>query len=252
MKHFDANGMLMADVPGSGVSRKDSNAKSGNPNHDTRSGKFGGGGNQPRNATPPANTSQLDYHRMLDAVREAARSIDEPNEDTISEFIHGRASSPDQVDVAQFLALVTQQRKQDLVDVLDQQLRGAKYKVRMTASRVYMRRIMRTLEPQDAQEVIHRLEAMGHDAKKVAKLFPNVSEGTAASDDGVFGIAPALEFSADFEFDVEDKPDPMLVLAESIKSLQLPTPEVTVNLPSGKKVVTRDTKTGLISSVEDA
>jgi hypothetical protein len=209
-KVFDLNGVQLADVPGSGVVRKDPNAKSGNPNHDTRSGKFGGGGGN-RNPAPPANTDAVAYGRMLDAVREAARSIDEPNEDTIAEFIQARATSPDQVDVAGFLAMVRQQRVADLIDVLDGQLKGTKYKVRLQANKVYLRKILRSVDENEAQEVIQRLQAMGHDAKKVAKLFPNAPQETAAekkleaSDDDPIGDAPegwlALE---DSEYEVED------------------------------------------------
>lgn len=202
-KRFDEHGVLLADVPGSGASKIDPNARSGNPRHDTRSGKFGSGGGGNKAATPPANTQQLDYHRMLDAVREASRSIDTPDESNVTEFIQERANAPDQVDIANFLQLINAQRKQDLVDVLDQQLKGTSHRVRMTASRVYMRRIIRTLPPEDVAEVVHRLEAMGHESKKILKFFPQAPTGIEATDSDVWGMAPPgwVELA-----DVEEEP----------------------------------------------
>ena len=106
--------------------KADPNAKSGNPFHDKRSGKFGeGGGNgSKRGPETPPDTDPLDFARMLDAVREAARIFDAPDEAQIREFLQGRAANPAQVDINQFMTGVRAQQVSDIVDVLDQKLRG--------------------------------------------------------------------------------------------------------------------------------
>jgi hypothetical protein len=202
---FGSNGVLLADVPGSGVARADTNTTSGNPNHDTRSGKFGAGGGSGNRSTPPANTDPHEYGRMLDAVREAARTIEDPNDKNIKSFVDARAAAPDQVDIAQFLQAVRDQRISDMIDMLDQQLRGTRHTVRLVASAVYMKRILRALTPEEVATISHRLQAMGHDAKQIDRYFADKDisssddQQIAASDSDPIGMAPAgwIELSDD-------------------------------------------------------
>lgn len=175
---LDSNGMpvLLADVAPSGVSKIDSNATSGNPRHDTRSGKFGAGGVKEEEAPPP-NTDPLEFKRMLDAVRDASREFDDPDIGDIKEFLSGRAKAPDQVDVGNFLMMVQEQRKADAVDLLDQNLRTTgvnpqgRRKVRVVAPRGFVRKMIGSMDQNMLAEVMHRLEARGHDRKDIDDYF---------------------------------------------------------------------------------
>lgn len=229
---FDERGnIVLADVPNAGASRVDSNARSGNPRHDVRSGKFGAGGNQQvQRPAPPANVDPVEYARMFDAVREAAREFDNPQEGDIRDFIKGRANAPDQVDIQQFLQQVVEQRKNDLVDLLDQSMRSSgplsrgRRKVRLSAPRGYMRRLVGSLDEDQLAEVMHRLEAMGHDRADVDAFFNGRHENVDNAKTRRDAISASDKWSSPTRiFPDEAEPDEGYV----------PNIEVHVHLPSG-------------------
>jgi hypothetical protein len=174
---FDRNGVQLANVPNAGVSRRNADTDSGNANHDIRSGKFAPGGRPDQRPTAPANVDPLEYQRMLDAVRDAAREFDGFDEGDIREFVSGRANAPDVVDIRQFMEMVTEQRKSDLVDMLDQILRvygsapRGRRKVRVSAPKGFIRKSLNGLDPDDLANVMHRLEARGHTTEDVERFF---------------------------------------------------------------------------------
>jgi hypothetical protein len=169
---MDANGnpVLLANVPGSGVAKRDADTASGNPNHDTRSGKFGSGGNKKRGPQPRANQDPLDFKRLIDAVRRAAREYEVFGEAEIQKFLKGNAKNPDVVDINSFLAAVTEQKKNDIVDILDAKLRNSKGP-QLKAPRGFAEASLKGLSPDDVAEVMDRLEGSGHDAKRVEKFL---------------------------------------------------------------------------------
>lgn len=175
MLRYDKHGILLADVAPSGVSRIDPNAKSGNPRHDTRSGKFGTGGNR-KASEPPPNADPLQYARMLDAVRDAARQFDVADTEQIQAFLQDRAANPEQVDLENFLEQVRQQKLSDLVDSLDSKLVGeakprTRFRVKVQVSPSYTKKFLNTLTDQEFAEVQARLLAKGHSEESLAKLF---------------------------------------------------------------------------------
>ena len=183
--YFDDKGVQLADVPNAGASRVDPNAVSGNPRHDVRSGKFGsGGGGQQRGTPPPANVDPLEWARMQDAVRDAAREFDDFDEGDVAEFLKARARDPSVVDNAAFLLMVRQQHINDIADILDQQLRtsgslpSGKRKVRVSAPRGYMKRALAGLNADEVAQVMSRLEARGHDRTRVDDFFDRKKIGT--------------------------------------------------------------------------
>lgn len=267
---YDLNGIALADVPNAGVSTKDPNAKSGNPNHDVNSGKFGDGSQPKQKTDRPPNTSVEEYARMMDAVREAAREFDNPQEGDIREFLAGRAKAPDQVDVQNFIEMVNAQRLNDLVDMLDQQLRQSgplargRRKVRVSAPRGYVRKYLRSADSPLVQQLSMRLVAMGHNEGDVKSFFnqkvPNVkpnADQINASDvwDGAF-VFPEMSESEDYgtvEF-VEDLKavDPVQMAERIAKNIPQPIINVTVEAPkAGRKVVRRNPETRLIESIEE-
>lgn len=274
--YFDEHGLRLADVANAGVSKVDPNAKSGNPNHDLRSGKFGAGGKGPESdmATAP-NTSPEDQLRMNDAIREAAREFDDPEIGDVQEFIRGRAKAPDQVDVQAFLGLVREQRINDLVDILDSQIRKGgsltrgRRKVRLSAPRGYIRGLMRRVDSDTVAQIFSRLEAMGHDQKDVQDFFnkrfgeektteaqtKRKQQPVAASNWDAEKPFYALDQDDDEDFFDDDRPEPVdpLHMAEKIaQNLPQPVINVTVQAPqTGKKIVRRNPDTGLIESIEE-
>lgn len=172
---WDRHGLRLADVPNAGVVRRDANARSGNPSHDVRSGKFGAGGNQKpgkRTAAPP-NTDPVAYKRMLDAARDAARSLGTIDEANIQAFIQDRAQAPETVDIANFMATVQEARKAYVLDVLDDALRDAEGSktIKVSAPDGVVAEYMRALGSDVVAEIMTRLEGMGHDRSEVDRIF---------------------------------------------------------------------------------
>lgn len=168
------DGTLLADVPSAGVNvRRKTGTRGGNPAHDARSGKFGRTGPKPKEqqASAPANVDPMEYRRQLDAVRDAARQLDSIDESTITEFVKGRANHPDQVDIANFMAMVTEQRKADLLDIVDDSLREGSNIIRLTAEPGTVKKLLRQLGSDEVAEIMTRLEGMGHDPGKIDAYF---------------------------------------------------------------------------------
>lgn len=170
---WDRHGLRLADVPGAGIARRDTDTRSGNPAHDIRSGKFGGGGARPQRRPIPANTDPLAYSRMLDKVREAARTLDTVDEQAVQSFIDDRANAPEQVDIQNFMNMVTEQRKADLLDIIDTSMREAEpgERIRISAPPGLLRSYMRALGPDHVAEIMTRLEGMGHKKAEVNAFF---------------------------------------------------------------------------------
>lgn len=264
---LDENGfpVLLAAVPGSGVARVDANAKSGNPLHDTRSGKFGSGGPPKRTQLEaPANVDPLDFKRMLDAARDVARQYGDPSEDDIREYLDGRAKNPEAVDIAAFLNEVRNERLNDVVDLLDQQFKGKKGKglVKISAGRAALKRAIRGLNEDDLAEVLNRLEAMGHKAEDLDTFFDGridgpVREKAIEKRNGIQASDNWGTPDLDLDYTLEnDEPNTdMIEMAEIIsRNIQPPVihvnPQITVEAKPTRKEIVRDEK-GLVSGVID-
>lgn len=215
---FDKNGVQLADVPNAGVSSRDADTRSGNANHDLRSGKFASTGRSDQKKDTPANVDPLEYQRMLDAVRDAAREFDGFDEGDIKEFIDGRANSPDVVDIRQFMEMVTEQRKSDLVDMLDQilrvsgSLRRGRRKVRVSAPKGFIRKSLNSLDADDLANVMHRLEARGHTTEEVERFFEGRSKHLdRAKEKRDMFTASADWFDDPYEYDDTDGSQPIIV-----------------------------------------
>jgi hypothetical protein len=175
----DGNGfpVLLADVAPSGISQAAPGQKSGNPLHDTRSGKFGVGHRAATGAKAPANVDPVEWHRFMDAVRTASREYDNPQISDIQDFIQAHAKNPQSVNPQEFLAAVQEQRLSDLVDALDHQLRqggsiqSGRRRVRIVTPRGYLRKLINNTTPEQIAEVAHRLESLGHDTQQVDKFL---------------------------------------------------------------------------------
>jgi hypothetical protein len=277
------NPVLLADVPNAGVSRQDPNAKSGNPRHDVRSGKFGAGGgggkNQPQR---PDNIASVDWFRMLDAVREVARQADNLTEADLRDFISARAQNPKAVNLQNFQQLIDQQRIADLVDILDGQMRkdglrvSGRRNVRLVAPKGHVKKMISNLSEQDLAEVAHRLEARGHDAKHVdewlvqKRIHPDKQQAVrtaktaiAASDD--WFAEETVEFADNGYAEDHHPPPPTpgqeligmpVQLAKAIaENIKPPTiyvqPQITVEAPKPMKRVPVRDENGVITEIRE-
>lgn len=171
--------VLLANVPNANISKIATGQKSGNPQHDIHSGKFGaGGGGRPKvGPAAPANADPVEWHRFVDAVRTAAREFDNPQINDIKDFINAHAKDPQSVNPAEFLAAVQEQRLNDLVDALDHQLRSqgtlqtGRRRLRIVTPKGYLKKLMNNATPEQIAEVGHRLESLGHDPQEVDKFL---------------------------------------------------------------------------------
>jgi hypothetical protein len=172
--------VILADVPNSGAATVDADAASGNPRHDTASGKFTEGGGKPEEEIVPPNTDDVQaYLRQRDAVRDIAREMDELASGDIQDLLAGRLTRPlTEEEIVGFLANVRQQRIDDLVDMLDWQFRNlienvkrGRRRVRLTAPRGWVRKVFNSMSDEEVLSVINRLEARGHSRESLQRTI---------------------------------------------------------------------------------
>jgi hypothetical protein len=174
----DGKVLLFADVPNAGTATVSATQRSGNKAHDSRSGKFApGGGRKRKPSEAPAQTDPIQYAKMLDAVKDAARQFDIQSSEDIKEFLAGRAADPESVDLENFMAQVTEQRINDVVDLLHSKL-GGKGDIVVKAGRRITNRILANMTPEQRATIEQRLLARGHDQKAVDKLLPDKQESS--------------------------------------------------------------------------
>jgi hypothetical protein len=179
--------VLLANVPNAGVSRVDPNATSGNPRHDVHSGKFGSGRRNKRPTSAPAGVDPIEWRRRIDAVRDAARSLGETFDvDDVREFLAGRTNRAlDEAELNDFLSDIQAARMNDILDILDAQLRGkiegvrrTRRKVRVTASKDYLNSAVRALTDDQLLELHNRLVAKGYPLQRVTNhLISKIGKG---------------------------------------------------------------------------
>lgn len=214
-----------------------------------------------------AKASKTEHMRMMDAVRDAAREFDTPTEADIKEFVAGRAKDPSKVDITKFLEMTLDQREADLIDLLDNHLRQhgplkrGRRKLRISAPRGYLRRLMGTMDSDSIAQVSLRLQALGHGEEEVNALFGKKFD--AATMEEVAAKKAEMSDSGNWEIDgllfgdIDLSDDELTFnaaeMAKNIASnIPQPVVNVTVEAPKkGKTVVKRDPKTGLIESVEE-
>jgi hypothetical protein len=213
--------------------------------------------------------SKTEQMRMMDAVREAAREYDTPSEADIKEFVAGRAKDASKVDTQKFLDLTLEQRQNDLIDLLDNHLRSqgplkrGRRKLRVSAPRGYLRRLLRSMDSDSIAQVSLRLRSIGHSDEEIDGFFQKkfgeevmsqVASKKAQMSETDNWIADDLYFSEDDWDDLDSgyETNPTEMAQKIASNLPNPVINVTVQAPkNGKKIVKRDPITGLIESVEE-
>lgn len=173
--------ILLADVPDAGVSQVASGQQSGNPRHDVRSGKFGpgggGNGNGPRPQQPaaaPQGVEPQEWARRLDQVRLAAREFEQFAPDDIKAWLRGKTNKElSDEEINHFLADVRSQQLDDLVDILDTNIRRSVTRrvVKITAPRGYTKKTMGALSDEEIHGMLDRLKARGWSIDEIDKNF---------------------------------------------------------------------------------
>jgi hypothetical protein len=165
-------------------------AQSGNPNADPGSGRFAPKGNvdvpAAINQNPvavsrsglPQGTTVETWEKRLDAVRDAAREFDAMDAGDAQDFLNGRVQDLSQVNVDQFLVDVRAHRLDDLVDILDTQLRTkvagmlrSRRYVRVNAPKGWTNRVFAGLTDPEIQRVVTRLTDRGWKSADLKKYI---------------------------------------------------------------------------------
>jgi hypothetical protein len=194
-------------------------------------------GELPEIVTPDATSGPAEWGRYHDAVREAARSFDAPEEGDIRLFLKARARNPEKVDVPAFHEAVQRQRMADLVDIVDHHMRrdgslprGSRH-IRTQAPKGYLRRALRHSSPEDIAHLRHRLTSIGHDDQKVSDFLSQNVSGDLWDQATTYEIAAAdtefdgLVFDAgDFE---AEWVDPLTDILEAIANIK---PEIHIHI----------------------
>jgi hypothetical protein len=121
----------------------------------------------PEPDTVQAVPTQLssEHDRRRDAVREAAREFEPLSDQDVRERLRGVTNRPlTEAEVAQFTADVSAQVLDDLVDALDQDLRGRKRRrrtVRLMMPRGYKRKALNDRTDDELSSIASRLVARG-------------------------------------------------------------------------------------------
>lgn len=116
----------------------------------------------------PEGVDDREWERRVDAVRDAAREMDFLSEADLREFLQGRAANPEIVDIEAFQRDVDEQRIDDLVDILDYNLREkvngmrrSRRWVRLVSPKGWTQRVMAQMGDDDLLTISRRLERRG-------------------------------------------------------------------------------------------
>lgn len=193
---IDENGfpiLLATRAPGQVAAQRTSGAvvqrgaRSGNPNADPASGRFTGpqGSGQEKSEvvqqsqtrTIPQGLTQEQYEKRQDIVRDLAREMDDLDEGDLKDFLK-RYPSVDfsKVRIDLLRTDVRAQRLDDLVDILDSQMRnrvegarrGRRF-VKLAAPKGFTKRVFAGLEDSEVLALAKRLEGKGWDPADITK-----------------------------------------------------------------------------------
>lgn len=259
--------VLMAEVPNSGaVTYRETGSRGGNVRHDAQSGKFQRGP-KAKQRTPPSGVSRADYARMLDAVREAARSFSgELTTENLQSFINKRAKNPGAVDMARFAQMVSQQQIDDVVDMISGELNKEKGP-KLKAPRGYIEKVLAGQSEDSIAEIVDRLEAMGHEGSALQKYLRKVPKDKqqkaqekkqdiqASWDDELFDDQEIVELYQSPQFPGNSWGSAVVELAESLKNMPAPEvhvhPQISVEAPKPiQREVVRD-ENGLVVGIKE-
>lgn len=160
-------------------------ARSGNPQADPATGRFAGSGGtatQPEEEvvqitrTLPQGMTEEVYERRQDIVRDAARELDDMDAGDAKDFLKGRVANLAQVNIDLFLRDVRAQRLDDLLDILDAQMRSrvagmrrSRRFVRMAAPKGWTKRVFAGLDDNEVLKLVKRLEGRGWDPEDLTQ-----------------------------------------------------------------------------------
>jgi hypothetical protein len=154
-------------------------AKSGNARFDPSSGRFAskdGQSPQPdarvKREGNPSGVDPEELGRRRDAVRDAARQVDNLDNQTIIDFLDGRSTRPltDQ-EVNDFVGFVRQQKIDDLTDVMAQELNLRDQHVKLVDTPESRDATLGVMSDAERAQVIRRLVARGIDQQAAEEML---------------------------------------------------------------------------------
>jgi len=173
-------------------------ARSGNNRFDPGSGRFAPKQGAPDPVNPvadvnpvatqrsgvPQGVTQDQWDRRMDIVRDAARQVNNMDEQEAKDFLKNRVADLSKVDVGQFLIDVRATMLDDVVDAVAGKLRGQDKTlkpsgkiVRLAAPRGWLKQMYGTLQDDEVLKVALRLEARGFSRETViSKFVSNVGD----------------------------------------------------------------------------
>lgn len=143
--------------------------------------QHGAPGDGPNVNSVPAGVDPAEWHRRMDAVREAAREFDHQSLQDIREFLLGKTKRPlSDTELRSFEEDVRRQRLSDLVDVLDNSIRRRvadrlrfRRTVKVVPPRGWLRRSLAHLEDSEIADLHRRLLARGFSAEELQSHLIN-------------------------------------------------------------------------------
>jgi len=175
--------------------------ESGNPSHDPSTGKFSGPGNKGKSKSQGSSSAgvipQDELDRRFDAVRDAAREIEQFEMGDLKDFLAGRTIRDlSDLELQQFLEDVRNQKISDIVDILDQSLkRGvgrslrARRFVRVQAPRGFVRKTLGGFADDEVRRVALRLMSKGWSDKELNRgLIGRFHESRQGKLAGIIGV----------------------------------------------------------------
>ncbi len=137
-----------------------------------------GGTSNPTNATNGATPDPSELARRNDSIREVARRYEHGDTDSVHKYLEERITRPLTVDeLDSFHKDVHLHRVNDLVDIVDHQLRGSgvltrSYRaVKVSAPSGWVQKMIDSLEDDEIIHVARRLKHRGHDLADIQKFL---------------------------------------------------------------------------------
>lgn len=222
-------------------------------------------------ASPPtsqaAGAKHDEWSRRHDAVREAAREFETFNTQDVKEWLKGKTNRVlSDAEVASFAVDVRHQQLTDLVDVLDQNERGAlrgRRHVKVRAPRGYTAKTLNSLTDDELKHVASRLKAKGWDDKALKGLRGKVPEARQGVFDNLADTDEVLVLDDAIIMPHPQSPPTFEQLAEMMTKMPAPVvnvqppavevkvePQITVQTPEPRPLVVKRDAKGLLASVE--
>lgn len=235
-------------------------AKSGNPAHVPKgqpgAGRFGTRKKESERPGQPgiAQVTAEEIARRMDAIREAAREMEEFSAQDITEWLRGKTNRQlSDGEIRAFVADVRAQQLSDLVDILDQNERGSRRSrrhVKVTAPRGYTRKTLNSLSDEELRVLANRLRARGWNSKQVKGLVKRLPENRQSTIEGLSEVDLVLD-EPPTEQGIDLAALAGNVASAAVRNMPAPQVHVTVQPQKPMRKIPHRGEDGLITHVDE-